>query len=206
MAQKILNILKVAAFLLPLAGIKAQVTNTPDSVSICALKKHQLNRNGMIVLTTWASANILSGAGYFISKPKHDQYFYAMNAAWGAVNLAIALPALLSKNKHYTSKQELLNDQLKTEKIFLINAALDVVYIGGGFGLKEVANNQSDINNKAMFSGFGDSFIVQGGGLLIFDVAMFLANKMNRKNHIESLMKNTQISLSGKKLNVTFRF
>lgn len=206
MTQKILNILKVAAFLLPLAGIKAQVTNTPDSLSSYALKKHQLNHNGMIILTSWASANILSGAGYFTAKPEHDQYFYAMNAAWGAVNLAIALPALLSRNKHYNSEHELLKDQLKTEKIFLINAALDVVYIGGGFGLKEIVSNQSDMHNKAMFSGFGDSFIAQGGGLLIFDVAMFLANKMNRKNHMEGLMRNTQISLSGQRCSVTFRF
>jgi hypothetical protein len=206
MTHKILNILKVVVILLPLVEIRAQVAKSPDSLNFCAQKKQDLNHCGMITLTTWASVNILSGTGYFISQPRRDQYFYAMNAAWGAVNLAIAIPGLLSKKKHYDSEIELRKDHLKTEKIFLINAFLDVVYIGGGVALKEVANNQSDKNYKAMFSGFGNSFIVQGSGLLLFDVSMYLANRKNRKKCLDHLLQNSQISFTGKGLKATFRF
>jgi hypothetical protein len=207
MTHKILNILKVVAFTLPLVGIKAQVsTNVPDSLNIYVQKKHDLNRHGMIILTTWASANILSGAGYFVPASKHDQYFYAMNAAWGVVNLAIAIPGLLSKKKQYHSKGDLLKEQLKTEKVFFINGVLDLVYIGGGFALKEVSNSQSDANHQAMLSGFGDSFLLQGAGLLLFDSAMYLTNRNNRKKHLEKLLRNTQLSLNFNRMNLSFRF
>ena len=109
----------------------------------------------MIVLTTWASANIISGGAYFITKSPEEKYFYGMNSAWGAVNLAIAIPSLLSKKPKYPSKFKQLEDQIKIEKVFLINAGLDLVYITGGFTLKELAKNQTDTNKKAMLSGFG---------------------------------------------------
>jgi hypothetical protein len=206
MTHKILNILKVVAFLLPVAGIEAQVTNNSDILKDYVQKKHAINHDGMIVLTSWASVNILSGAGYFTSTSKHDQYFFAMNAAWGAVNMAIAVPGLLSNKKAYYSKSELLKDQLKTEKVFLVNAALDVIYIGGGFVLKEVSKNQSDKDHVAMFSGFGDSFLVQGVGLLVFDINMYLLNRSHRKKHLMPIMKDAQISMNTKGFQIRFLF
>jgi hypothetical protein len=206
MTQKILNILKVVVFLLPVAGIEAQVTNAYADVGVYAEKKHKINRHGMIVLTSWASVNIISGTGYFISGSKREQYLYAMNAAWGAVNLAIALPGLVSKKKSYNSKNELLKDQLKTEKVFIINAALDLVYIGGGFVLNEVSKNQLDRNHSVMLAGFGDSFMVQGAGLLVFDTAMWLLNKNHRKKQLVPILENTQISLNGRGIKLSCHF
>ena len=54
----------------------------------------------MIVLTSWASANIVgSGIGYALTKSEEEKNFYLMNASWGVINLGIALPGLLSKAK-----------------------------------------------------------------------------------------------------------
>ena len=65
MNLKIPNILKVVAFSLPLVSLHAQ-----DAISLddFVQKKQSLKNNGMIVLTTWASANIISGAAYFSTK------------------------------------------------------------------------------------------------------------------------------------------
>jgi hypothetical protein len=203
MSQKIPNILKVVAFILPLAGFQAQTTiSTADFEE----KTYRLNHCGMVVLTTWASANILSGASCFITNSQEEKYFYGMNAAWGAVNLAIALPGLTSRKKTYDSKQKLLDSQKRTENIYLINAGLDVVYISGGFALNEVSKNQTDKNYKAMFSGFGNSILLQGSALLIFDVSMTLLNKKIHKKYLNKIMENTQISFCPQRINLRYSF
>ncbi len=202
--QQIPNILKVVAFILPLAGLRAQ--DAGNELNNYAEKKHDLNHKGMIVLTSWASANIISAGAYFLTNSRQEKCFYAMNTAWGVVNLAIAIPGLLGKEKKYINKEKLYKDQLKTERVYAINAALDVIYIGGGFGLKEVAKNQSDMNRRAMLYGFGDSFLIQGSGLLIFDISMWAVNKKNRYKYLSPIMKNTEISLNLSHLKVQWKF
>jgi hypothetical protein len=150
MIQKICNILKVVAFSLLLVSSRAQEVISPEEF---AQKKHDLKNNGMIVLTTWASVNIISGSAYFITKSPEEKYFYSMNCAWGIVNLAIAIPSLLSKKQQYKSKYKLLEDQYKKEKVFFVNTALDATYIIGGFLLKEAAKSQPG-KNKAMYFRF----------------------------------------------------
>ncbi len=202
--QQLHNILKVVAFILPLVGLRAQ--SAENELNNYAEKKHDLNNNGMIVLTSWASANIVSGSAYFITGSQEEKYFYGMNAIWGVVNLSIAIPGLLAKKQTYFDKEKLYKDQLKTERIFAINAALDVIYIGGGFALKEVAKNQSDMNNKALFSGCGNSFILQGSGLLMFDIIMWKANRNNRKKHLSPILNNTAISVLPSGINMRLKF
>jgi hypothetical protein len=202
--QHIHNILKVVGFLLLVVDSRAQ--SAENELNNYAEKRYNLNKKGMIVLTTWASANIISGSAYFITGSKEEKYFYAMNAAWGVINLSIAVPGLSGKKQGYSSKEKLYKDQLKTEKIFAVNAVLDVLYIGGGFGLKEVAKNQSDMNKKAMFSGFGNSFLLQGAGLLAFDITMWTLNRKNRKKHLSRLMNNTEISLNPSRICLRWKF
>ena len=49
-----------------------------------------IQKTGMIVLSSWAGLNILTGiAGNFRFK-NESKYFYQMNAAWNVVNLGIA--------------------------------------------------------------------------------------------------------------------
>jgi hypothetical protein len=203
MAQKFPNILKVVIFfLLPVISYP----QTGNEMVELGTKKYNLNKRGMTVLTTWSALNIAGGAGYFISGSKEEQYFYAMNAGWGVINLAIALPGLTAKKPVFASKYELLANQTKTEKIFLANAMLDLVYITGGFVFKEAAKNQSDLDRRAMYSGFGNSFILQGAGLFFFDVSMTQLNNRFRKKHIHPLMLNTQVSFNGRGIGINHYF
>jgi hypothetical protein len=170
-------------------------------------RKNHLNHNGMIVLTSWAGANIAgSAAGYALTNSYEEKQFYIMNGAWGVINLGIALPGLLSKPRPAVSIYELQKKQTKMEKIFLANAVLDVVYITGGFYLKEYGTHQEDIKNKQMYNGFGNSVIIQGAGLMVFDVAMTILNNRNRKKHLDPFLKKASVSFSGNFVRLGYRF
>lgn len=171
------------------------------------LNKNKLNKNGMVVLTSWASANLIVGAvGYGTSKNFQEKEFHLMNASWGAINLAISLPGLLSKPKPASSLFQLQKQQTTTEKIFLANAMLDVVYISGGFYLKEMAKNQADIKLQQRFNGFGNSVILQGAGLMVFDAVMTILNNQHRKKHLEPILQKTSLSFSGNSAQIIYSF
>ncbi len=170
-------------------------------------KKNKLNHNGMIVLTSWASANIVgSGIGYALTKSEEEKNFHLMNASWGIVNLGIALPGLLAKEKTSATLYDLQKSQTQAEKLFLANAILDVVYISGGFYMKEYANNQSDKTKQERFNGFGNSVIIQGAGLMVFDLAMTILNNRNRKKHLDPFLKKASVSFTGNYIKLGYRF
>jgi hypothetical protein len=64
-----------------------------------------------------------------------------------------------------------LNTHLSTEKTLLINSALDVGYIGTGFLLKYFSTKASQRND--LLKGYGNSLILQGGFLLVFDLVLY---------------------------------
>jgi len=170
-------------------------------------RKNKLNHNGMIVLTSWASANIVAGGiGYALTNSEEEKNFHLMNASWGIVNLGIALPGLLAKEKTSATIYDLQKSQTQAEKLFLANAILDVVYISGGFYMKEYANNQTDIKKQERFNGFGNSVIIQGAGLMVFDLAMTILNNRNRKKHLDPFLKKASISFTGNYIKLGYRF
>jgi hypothetical protein len=170
-------------------------------------RKNHLNNNGMIVLTSWASANIVgSVVGYSLTKSYEEQQFYIMNGAWGVINLGIALPGLLSKAKPTPTLYDLQKNQTKIEKLFLANALLDVAYISGGFYMKEYGSNQTDLKKQQMYNGFGNSVIIQGAGLMLFDVAMTVLNNRNRKKHLDPFLKKASISFTGNTVRLGYKF
>ena len=171
------------------------------------VRQNNLNHNGMIVLTSWAGANIIGNSiGYMATNSYEEKEFYVMNGAWGAINLGIALPGLLAKKKSSTTIYDLQKNQTKLEKLFLANAILDVAYIAGGFYLKEYSTNQSDVKKQERFNGYGNSIIMQGAGLMLFDVAMTLLNNKNRSNHLDPFLKKATVSFSGNYVKLSYRF
>ena len=170
-------------------------------------KKQKLNHTGMIVLSSWAGANIAGSAiGYGLTNSYGEKQFYIMNGAWGLINLGIALPGVFAKPKESAGIYELQKSQTKMEKIFLANAVLDVAYITGGVCLKQYSYNQSDIKKQQQFNGFGNSIMIQGAGLLIFDSFMTVLNNRHRKKDLDSFLQKATISFSGNYFKVGYRF
>ena len=182
-------------------------TETETFINDFDSRKNKLQHDGMVVLGSWASANIIGSAiGYGLSTGNEEKEFYIMNGSWGLINLGLALPALLTKPKPTASLYDLQRNQTKFEKIFLANAVLDVAYIAGGFYLKEYASNQSALKDQERFNGFGNAIILQGAGLMAFDIAMTLLTAKNRRTHLDPFLKKTYFSFSGNSLRLGYRF
>lgn len=133
-----------------------------------------LQKTGMIVLTSWAGLNILSG---FIGNFRYTndaKYFFQMNAAWNVVNLGIATYGLagIANTALNLESNLMLSEMQKFDRFLLINAGLDLIYIATGFYLL----NKGIRDNKSRFIGYGRSIILQGGFLLLFDLILYFSH------------------------------
>lgn len=143
------------------------------------IDRQNINQTAMLLLGSWAGANILTGA-YGNFKAKADaKYFHQFNAMWNFVNLGIAtfgyLNAINSNVSEMTS-MEILKDYSSLQNFLLLNTGLDVAYIMTGFYLKEKSKNSV---KSEMLRGYGNSLLLQGGFLLFFDVALYFVHQNN---------------------------
>lgn len=156
------------------------------------------NKNGMLVLGSWALANIATGAYGWSKFEGPKQYFHQMNLFWNTVNLGIAgfgfYSALNTDISTFTG-QEMLDDHLKFERILLINSGLDLLYIGTGAYMSYLSKHRA--KRKDMLKGYGHSLMLQGGFLLGFDAVLYLIKRSHRLNaDIPEMLTNIYISPS----------
>jgi hypothetical protein len=147
-----------------------------------------INNTGMMVLGSWALANITIGAYGWSRYNGSQQYFHQMNLFWNTVNLAIAGFALygnLTADYAGWGAEEVLEKQWKTQRLFLINAGLDVAYMGTGIGLKRIAGKYP--KNESRLTGYGNSVLLQGAFLFVFDLVMYAVQRSHRLDFLESL-------------------
>jgi hypothetical protein len=154
-------------------------------------ERQDIDQQLMIGLGTWAVSNFtLSGYGWATASTSQEKYFHQMNVMWNTVNLALAVPGYIrSKNANLgLNEVQTLAEQRKTQKIFLVNSALDLGYMASGFVLKE--QNSTDASKQAQFEGYGKSLLLQGGFLLLFDLgAYFIHQKHGQKLNTNQVLK-----------------
>lgn len=129
------------------------------------------NKNLSVGLTSWASVNIIgSGIGWATSSNNELKYFHQMNVMWNTVNLGLAIPGIInsSRSSQELTYSETLKESSRLTTIYLINAGLDLGYIGTGIYLNEKAKTSA--SSKFILGGYGKSILVQGSFLLIFDL------------------------------------
>ena len=117
-----------------------------------------------------------------------------MNIFWNTINLSIAGFALynyLQTNAAGLSPDEILQTHRKTENLYLINAGLDVLYVGTGFYLKHLSAKKP--KKEDLLLGYGNSIILQGVFLFVFDAVMWGIQRNNRLDFTENL----QLSFAG---------
>ena len=115
---------------------------------------------GMWVLQGWGLSNMATGIPMAIaSKDPQVSAFFQMNAGWNVVNVGLASASLIRKKPV---------DSQKIKRIFFVNAGLDVGYVIAGILL----SRKGDINNDPQRLGFGNSIILQGTFLFVFDAFM----------------------------------
>lgn len=148
----------------------------------------KINNTGMMVLGSWALANITIGTYGWSRYSGSQQYFHQMNLFWNSVNLAIAGFALYSNyTTEYTGwgMEEILGRQMKTQRLFLINAGLDVAYMGTGLLLKRIAYKYP--KNESRLTGYGNSVLLQGAFLFVFDLILYGVQRSHRLDFLETL-------------------
>ncbi len=133
----------------------------------------------MEALGAWGIVNIVgSGIGCFTAKQDEWKYFNEMNVLWGMVNTGIAAMGMAGVRKEMAKNLtygQAYDRYLANKKLYLVNAGLDVLYIGAGVGLSAYAASAK--SDKPVYTGFGKSLVVQGVFLLIFDNVMFAAHQ-----------------------------
>lgn len=174
--------------------------------------------SGMKVLGSWGIVNLGTGAiwgwngkrtttyadlnGVQVTSSKtissEGQYFFQMNTIWGAVNFGTALIgyAGIQKFRRKTlNAAGTLEQQKRIENIFRINEYLDVAYLGVGTYLKLAG----DSRKSPIMKGYGESILIQGGFLLIFDGLMYHAEKGNG-TRLRNFLEKHPISFDGHRL------
>lgn len=145
-----------------------------ESWSNTAENQLNINKRGMQSLVAWSSANIIGGTVLATQTSGRAQAFHASNALWNTVNLTLGFTGLIqAKRTNFDSYTSFFAAQQKVERIFLINFGIDFVYMGTG-----LAFMQSDIDRNR---GIGQSLVLQGAYLAVFDGVMYLIHRKNGK-------------------------
>lgn len=150
-----------------------------------AARHHAINENGMYVLGGWAALNLAGSSVGMATTDGRSYRFHQMNVLWGGVNLAIAGYGFFSSRGERVdgiSLREATASQRSTERIFWLNLGLDAAYLATGLLLREHALTraaQGDLADRDRYGGWGDSLLVQGSFLLVFDLVMAILHLRN---------------------------
>jgi len=165
--------------LISTAGLALSQSSFNDSL---AQSRNRITQKAMLALGAWATANIASGFIIASQTQGEAKYVWRMNAYWNFINLGLAGMGYVNARKSMMKKFGLadnLTAQQSIEKLYVFNLGLDLVYITGGFYLRERGNSQTKINSRDQFKGYGTSIAIQGGFLLLMDGVMIMLHHQN---------------------------
>lgn len=172
------------AFMLLIGAESAQVAEINES-------RIETGLVAMEVLLAWSAANLAAG-GIGYAADERRRYFHQMNAAWNVVNAGIATAGLLGLRSEVgveLTGLEALQKSTDFEQILLLNVGLDAAYIATG-GLLYERGRRLD---SERLRGYGQSLWVQGGFLLVFDLAVYFTTH----RHTTDLLKSLSITPNG---------
>ncbi|MEQ8323131.1 MAG: hypothetical protein RIC15_05320 [Vicingaceae bacterium] len=160
--------------------------------------KYTKSLRGTNALMAWSVLNLSTGLYGGITQEGTERYFFEMNALWGGINLLISgasYGALRRERNQPVFPLMAQTDQKKVERIYLINAGLDVLYITGGALLIDYSTRRPD--NRERLNGYGQSIILQGSFLLVFDSVMYLIHRNNGLKRLQPIIQNLSFTGSG---------
>lgn len=164
-----------------------------------------LTQKGMQALGYWSIGNIATGLFFRSQTDGQTKAFHTMNAGWNLVNLGIATAGYIGLKKQRPSRfdlQETIREQYNMQKVLLFNAGLDLGYMVGGLYLRERA---AVADNPDQLRGWGNSILLQGGFLFVYDGVMaYLHSRRNKK--LDAVMEGIDLTagIGGVGLRYTF--
>lgn len=163
------------------------------------------NKNGMYALGTWAVGNMISGGIGWSRQTGNTKYFHQMNFFWNTVNLGIAGFAYVNAvqtDVTALSATEMISKHRTFENILLINAGLDIGYMGLGYYLRNLSESKD--KNKELLAGYGNSIMLQGAFLFGFDLILYAIQRNHRITFLNAI--NTDLSFYPTGIEMVFRF
>lgn len=191
--------------ILVLYALPATAQISENAVEAENADRLQLQKNGMMVLASWAVTN-MAVSGYMMTRTSQTAFrFHQMNVFWNVVNAGIAASGYwgaAQAGPASFSALETLSEYHNFSKVLLINTGLDAAYVMTGMYLRERARNKPKYQH--MLKGYGNSLLLQGGFLLAFDLALVLINEtqMQQIPWLEQL----QLQASAGGFALTWRF
>lgn len=168
-------------------GEDEEESETAGALDGPARRYHQrrtgLGLGGMATLTGWSVANIAGGLAGNFTTTGERRFFHQGNAAWNSVNLVLGIVGLVGSSRE---RREPVNLTVGAERatraqfVFLVNAGLDVVYMGAGVASWAVASDPGVVAAPldARLRGYGQALVLQGAFLFVFDVAMAWSHRI----------------------------
>ena len=189
--------MKLACYIIILIAYTCSSNSAVCQLQDFNTQRYKTDQRLMLSLGSWASVNIVgSGIGWARSNNEENKYFHQMNVMWNLVNLGLAIPGYIKakKDNSVTGVYQILEAQRKTETVFLVNAGIDLAYIGSGLLLRSRAPN---VEKSSQFMGYGNSMILQGGFLLLFDWIAYSVHRKNAKNQLAPILQKIEPSDQG---------
>lgn len=162
------------------------------------VERQATDKRLMLTLGGWATTNLAAGGIGWATTPMGEaHYFHQMNFFWNTVNLALAVPGYLKTRKESTDLNfsETLKAQNKTETVFLVNSGLDIAYMSSGLLLRSEARFNPD--RRDQFLGYGNSLLLQGGFLFVFDITAFVLHKRHFSKKMTGVLDQIELSQNG---------
>lgn len=139
----------------------------------------QTQKKALLTLGGWSGANIVVSPFLKSNSSNSTSNFHQMNFNWNLVNAGIVGFSYLNMQKRkekYWSINSLDKERKKLKTVLAVNIGLDACYILAGFLLRQKNDSlSSDIRERNI--GFGNSLILQGGFLLLFDSVFLIKIK-----------------------------
>ena len=170
-------------------------------------EKERVNytKKSMLVLGGWSVVNIVGSGFATNTRNKEVRYFHQMNVMWGGINLALAGLGYYGAGREKIDNPvlaDVLKHQNRIEKTYLINLGLDVVYVGTGLLMNKTSDNQK---NPEKFEGYGNSILLQGGFLLLYDAIIYSIHRKHGKK-LNSLVDKVQLTGGPGSVSLVYNF
>jgi hypothetical protein len=167
------------------------------------VRRQQIDKTAITLLASYSAANIVYGTIASGQTTGSNKYFHQMNAIWNGVTLGIVAVG------HFTAKKEgsldmaaSLKKQHAVKKSFLFNTALDLAYVAGGAYMYEKSKTTS--NKPERLKGYGQSVMLQGGVLFLFDGVMYAIHQRHGKK-LDQLLQKVQLTATGNGIGVVVK-